>query len=37
MPEGFTASLADRLNHLSHIQVKEAENGEEAKDGWVNK
>ena len=35
MPEGFTASLADRLNHLSDIQVKEAENGEEAKDGWV--
>ena len=35
MPKGFTASLANRLNHLSEVTVKEAENGERAKDGWV--
>ncbi len=28
MPPGFTKSLANRLNSLSHINVKEAENGE---------
>ena len=28
MPPGFTASLANRLNSLSEIAVKEAENGE---------
>jgi two-component system chemotaxis response regulator CheB len=28
MPSGFTKSLADRLNELSEIQVKEAEDGE---------
>ncbi len=28
MPPGFTKSLADRLNNLSQIQVKEAEDGE---------
>ena len=28
MPKGFTKSLADRLNQLSNISVKEAENGD---------
>ncbi|MDM5301760.1 protein-glutamate O-methylesterase CheB [Bacillus subtilis] len=35
MPEGFTASLAERLNHLSDIQVKEAKDGEAALNGCV--
>lgn len=35
MPEGFTASLADRLNGLSEICVKEAVEGEELKNGVV--
>ncbi|MFN2746246.1 MULTISPECIES: protein-glutamate methylesterase/protein-glutamine glutaminase [Bacillus] len=35
MPAGFTASLANRLNHLSEVTVKEAEDGERAKNGWV--
>ncbi|PSA98274.1 protein-glutamate O-methylesterase CheB [Bacillus halotolerans] len=35
MPEGFTASLADRLNHLSDIHVKEAKDGEAALNGCV--
>ncbi|PKM77681.1 MAG: chemotaxis response regulator protein-glutamate methylesterase [Firmicutes bacterium HGW-Firmicutes-15] len=33
MPPGFTKSLADRLNSLSQIKVKEAENGEEVLTG----
>lgn len=33
MPEGFTASLANRLNEMSKITVKEAENGEELRNG----
>lgn len=33
MPEGFTKSLADRINTLSHITVKEAEDGEMVKKG----
>ncbi|MBF0360930.1 MAG: chemotaxis response regulator protein-glutamate methylesterase [Oligoflexia bacterium] len=33
MPEHFTASLAKRLNELSKIEVKEAENGEVIKRG----
>ena len=33
MPEGFTKSLADRLNDLSKIRVKEAEDGEILKRG----
>ncbi len=33
MPAGFTKSLADRLNDLSRIQVKEAENDEILKKG----
>ena len=35
MPKGFTASLADRLNAMSDIRVKEAEDGEELKSGVV--
>ncbi|MBR1930404.1 MAG: chemotaxis response regulator protein-glutamate methylesterase [Lachnospiraceae bacterium] len=35
MPKGFTASLAERLNTLGHIRVKEAEEGEELKNGVV--
>ncbi len=35
MPEGFTKSLADRLNSLSQLPVKEAEDGEVLKKGWV--
>lgn len=34
MPPGFTKSLADRLNTLSEIQVKEAEHGEELLKGF---
>ncbi|WP_347880522.1 protein-glutamate methylesterase/protein-glutamine glutaminase [Metabacillus flavus] len=33
MPIGFTASLADRLNKMSRIQVKEAADGEKAEKG----
>lgn len=33
MPEGFTKSLADRINTLSQITVKEAEDGEIVKKG----
>lgn len=33
MPQGFTRSLADRLNVVSAITVKEAENGEKLKKG----
>ena len=33
MPEGFTKSLADRLNSLSLIHVKEAEDGDIVKKG----
>ncbi|MBQ8488203.1 MAG: chemotaxis-specific protein-glutamate methyltransferase CheB [Pseudobutyrivibrio sp.] len=35
MPEGFTASLAARLNQISSISVKEAEDGEYFKPGVV--
>ena len=35
MPPRFTKSLADRLNNMSSITVKEAENGEEIKKGFV--
>jgi two-component system, chemotaxis family, protein-glutamate methylesterase/glutaminase len=35
MPGGFTKSLADRLNELSAINVKEAENGEVIQKGTV--
>ncbi|MGE6631420.1 protein-glutamate methylesterase/protein-glutamine glutaminase [Bacillus sp. NPDC077027] len=33
MPAGFTASLATRLDHLSQITIKEAVDGETAKNG----
>ena len=35
MPAGFTKSLADRLNSISEIAVKEAENDEMIKPGQV--
>ncbi len=35
MPEGFTASLAARLNQISAVSVKEAEDGEFFKPGVV--
>ncbi len=35
MPPGFTKPLADRLNNVSSLQVKEAENGEKLKKGVV--
>ena len=35
MPAGFTKSMADRLNEVSQIQVKEAEDGDVLKKGTV--
>lgn len=35
MPGGFTKSLADRLNEISAIEVKEAEDGDVLKKGTV--
>ncbi len=35
MPEGFTASLAERLNYLSEISVKEAAEGDVLQSGVV--
>lgn len=35
MPEGFTYSLAHRLNELSKVEVKEAEDGDVLKKGVV--
>lgn len=35
MPEGFTAALAERLDRSSQVSVKEAEDGEVLKPGWV--
>ncbi|MFU0826599.1 MAG: Protein-glutamate methylesterase/protein-glutamine glutaminase [Lachnoclostridium sp.] len=35
MPEGFTASLANRLNEISDITVKEAQDKDVLKDGVV--
>lgn len=34
MPAGFTRSLANRLNSISQIKVKEGENGEKLKRGY---
>ena len=35
MPKNFTKSLADRLNEMSQVHVKEAENGEVLQKGTV--
>lgn len=35
MPPGFTKSLSDRLNQLSQISVKEAEDGDIIENGWA--
>lgn len=35
MPRGFTKSMADRLNEISKVSVKEAEEGDVLKNGWV--
>jgi len=35
MPPGFTKSLAERLNNMSSITVKEAENGEKPLPGYA--
>lgn len=35
MPKGFTKSLADRLNSVSNINVKEAEDGDILKNGFA--
>ena len=35
MPKGFTKSLADRLNTVSNINVKEAEDGDILKNGFA--
>ena len=35
MPTGFTKSMAERLDSLSSLHVKEAEEGDELKKGWV--
>lgn len=35
MPKGFTKSMADRLNELSQVTVKEAEEGDILQNGWV--
>ncbi|MEM3342166.1 MAG: CheB methylesterase domain-containing protein, partial [Thermoplasmata archaeon] len=35
MPEGFTKSFAERLNTLSQLEVKEAEEGDEIQTGRV--
>lgn len=35
MPKGFTASLAERLNDLSRVNVKEAAEGDELQSGTV--
>jgi two-component system chemotaxis response regulator CheB len=34
MPVGFTKSLAERLNSMSEIEVKEAEHGDVLQPGW---
>ncbi len=34
MPKGFTKSLAERLNNISHLSVKEGEDSEKIKRGY---
>lgn len=35
MPDGFTQTLAERLNSISEVEVKEAEEGDVLQDGHV--
>ena len=35
MPKGFTASLAERLNGISNVHIKEAKEGDEVEEGKV--
>ncbi|HCL56914.1 MAG TPA: chemotaxis response regulator protein-glutamate methylesterase [Spirochaetia bacterium] len=35
MPPKFTKNFADRLNGISKMRIKEAENGEKIQKGWV--
>ncbi|MDH5203183.1 MAG: response regulator, partial [Nitrospirota bacterium] len=35
MPKGFTASLAERLNGISNVRIKEAKDGDEVEKGKV--
>ncbi len=35
MPTGFTKSMAERLNELSKVRVKEAEENDVLRNGWV--
>jgi len=35
MPVGFTKSMAERLNEISPVNVKEAEEGDKLQKGWV--
>ncbi len=35
MPIGFTKSMAERLNELSKVRVKEAEENDILKNGWI--
>lgn len=35
MPDGFTHTLAERLNSISEVEVKEAQEGDVLKDGYV--
>ena len=35
MPAGFTKSMADRLNEISEVEVKEAEEGDKLEKGHV--